>query len=91
MSGGSNTEHFFVASQDAQLRGKLQRLPAGASIFASVNDIHLEQPSAEQRLAAGQVESRHVHLFPLESSVHSSSFHPVVNPGPFASLIHRMQ
>ncbi|KAK9866502.1 hypothetical protein WJX84_009209 [Apatococcus fuscideae] len=58
--GGSNTEHFFVASQDAQLRKKLQQLPAGASIFASVNGVHLEQPSAEQRLAAGQVEKEHM-------------------------------
>ena len=55
MQGSSNAEHFFVASQDGQLRGKLQQLPAGASIFASVNGVHLEQPSAEQRRAAGQV------------------------------------
>ena len=58
IAGDSNAEHFFVASQDAQLRGKLKQLPAGASIFASVNGIHLEAPSPQQRLAAGQV----VHL-----------------------------
>jgi len=42
--GESNEHHFFIATQDRVLRRNIMRLPAGASIFASVNGLQLETP-----------------------------------------------
>ena len=44
-----NGDHFFVATQDKSLQRRINELPGGAVIFASVNGIHLEQPSAAQK------------------------------------------
>ena len=41
-AGESNPEHFFVATQDRGLRSAVDRVPGGASIFASVNGLHLQ-------------------------------------------------
>ena len=41
-AGESNPEHFFVATQDRALRAAIDRVPGGASIFASVNGLHLQ-------------------------------------------------
>ena len=42
VAGDSNPEHFFVATQDRELRAAIDRVPGGASIFASVNGLHLQ-------------------------------------------------
>ena len=42
VAGASNPEHFFVATQDRKLRATVDRVPGGASIFASVNGLHLQ-------------------------------------------------
>ena len=41
-AGESNPEHFFVATQDRELRAAIDRVPGGASIFVSVNGLHLQ-------------------------------------------------
>lgn len=52
--GISNPEHFFVATQDPELRKAIADVPGGAVIFMSGNGIHLEQPSRLQQQAADQ-------------------------------------
>jgi len=41
-AGESNPEHFFIATQDRELRAAIDSVPGGASIFASVNGLHLQ-------------------------------------------------
>ncbi|CAL0318431.1 unnamed protein product [Lupinus luteus] len=47
--GQNNSEHFFVASQDTELRKKLQEIPGVPLIFGLRNALFLEPPSAFQR------------------------------------------
>lgn len=54
-TGEGNAGHFFVGTQDKQLRTALSKVPAGASMFVSVNGLHLEQPSAKQEKVINQV------------------------------------
>jgi U3 small nucleolar RNA-associated protein 23 len=58
--GDANANHFIIASQDRSLRNKIMRIPGGSSIFATVNGIHLEQPSEMQKPdgAKAQAKSR---------------------------------
>ena len=44
-----NHNHFFVATQDRHLQRKIQSMPGGAVLFASVNGLHLETPSEAQK------------------------------------------
>ena len=53
--GDDNAGHFFVGTQDKQLRIGISKVPAGASLFVSVNGLHLEQPSAKQEEVINQV------------------------------------
>lgn len=53
--GTDNEGHFFIGTQDKQLRGAISRVPAGASMFMSVNGLHLEQPSAKQEKVVNEV------------------------------------
>lgn len=46
--GDNNPQHMFIATQDRTLRATLARIPGAALIFASVNGLHLEAPSAQQ-------------------------------------------
>lgn len=46
--GDNNPQHMFIATQDRALRASLGRIPGAALIFASVNGLHLEAPSAQQ-------------------------------------------
>lgn len=54
-AGDKNEEHFFVATQDKALQRRCMAVPGGAVLFASVNGVHLEQPSALQKQAVAQV------------------------------------
>ena len=54
-AGDDNAGHFFVGTQDKQLRTAISKVPAGASLFVSVNGLHLEQPSAKQEKVINQV------------------------------------
>lgn len=47
--GEKNPEHFFVASQDVDLRKKLQEVPGVPLIFGLRNALLLEPPSSFQR------------------------------------------
>lgn len=53
-AGERNAEHYFVATQDRALRVALGQQPGGASIFCSVNGVHLEPPSETQKAQSGQ-------------------------------------
>ncbi|KAK1440732.1 hypothetical protein QVD17_06563 [Tagetes erecta] len=46
--GENNSEHFFVASQDVELRRKFQEIPAVPVMFALRNALFLEPPSQAQ-------------------------------------------
>ena len=54
-AGDDNAGHFFVGTQDKQLRAAIAKVPAGASMFISVNGLHLEQPSTRQEKVVHQV------------------------------------
>ena len=53
-AGGSNPEHYIVATQEKGLRQTLGGIPGGATVFASVNGLHIEPPSDAQRKAVEQ-------------------------------------
>ena len=44
-----------MATQDRALRVALGQRPGGASVFVSVNGVHLEPPSDSQKAQSGQV------------------------------------
>lgn len=54
-AGEANAEHFFVATQDRDLRAALGGVPGGASIFLNVNGVHLEPPSEAQKRSVEHV------------------------------------
>ena len=54
-AGDNNPEHFFVATQDGELRDCLRKARGAAVIFMSGNGMHLEQPSQLQHHLAEQV------------------------------------
>ena len=58
--GEDNAGHFFVGTQDKQLRTAISKVPAGASMFVSVNGLHLEQPSIQQEKVVHQVKHKSV-------------------------------
>ena len=53
-AGVANPEHYIVATQEKALRQTLGGIPGGASVFASVNGLHIEPPSDAQRKAIEQ-------------------------------------
>ncbi|XP_015055106.1 rRNA-processing protein UTP23 homolog [Solanum pennellii] len=64
--GENNPEHFFVATQDADLRASLQKIPGVPVIFALRNALFLEQPSSFQRQFAKSSEEERLHMTDLE-------------------------
>jgi U3 small nucleolar RNA-associated protein 23 len=54
-AGEKNSEHFLIATQDRGLQRSVMRVPGGACVFASVNGVHLETPSALQQKQVKQV------------------------------------
>lgn len=58
LAGDDNAGHFFVGTQDKQLRTAIGKVPAGASMFISVNGLHLEQPSIRQEKVVHQVTNK---------------------------------
>ncbi|XP_049342671.1 uncharacterized protein LOC125806965 [Solanum verrucosum] len=67
--GENNSEHFFVATQDADLRRSLQKIPGVPVIFALRNALFLEQPSSFQRQFAKSAEEERLHMTDLESQI----------------------
>ncbi|KAI3520955.1 hypothetical protein L1887_10410 [Cichorium endivia] len=64
--GKDNSEHFFVASQDADLRKTFQEIPAVPVIFALRNALFLEPPSQSQQQFAKSAEEQRSHMNELE-------------------------
>ncbi|KAF3635771.1 putative BTB/POZ domain-containing protein-like [Capsicum annuum] len=64
--GENNSEHFFVATQDADLRRNLQKIPGVPLIYALRNALFLEQPSPFQRQFAKSAEEERLHMTDLE-------------------------
>ncbi|XP_027107137.1 rRNA-processing protein utp23-like [Coffea arabica] len=64
--GENNSEHFFVATQDAELRKKFQKVPGVPLIYGLRNALFLEQPSAFQHQFVRSVEEDRSHMTDLE-------------------------
>ncbi|XP_019165425.1 PREDICTED: rRNA-processing protein utp23 isoform X2 [Ipomoea nil] len=60
--GENNPEHFFVATQDADLRKKLQQIPGVPVIYALRNALFLERPSTSQQQFANAAEEARSHM-----------------------------
>lgn len=60
--GEHNSEHFFVATQDADLRKKLQKVPNAPLIFGLRNALFLEPPSKFQREFVKSSEEKRLHM-----------------------------
>ncbi|XP_014498507.1 rRNA-processing protein UTP23 homolog isoform X2 [Vigna radiata var. radiata] len=60
--GEKNSEHFFVASQDTDLRKKLQEVPGVPLIYGLRNALFLESPSAFQRQYVKTSEEGRLHM-----------------------------
>ncbi|KAK6159452.1 hypothetical protein DH2020_006766 [Rehmannia glutinosa] len=64
--GENNSEHFFVATQDAELRKKFQEIPGVPVIYGLRNALFLERPSTFQHEFAKTVEEERSHMTDLE-------------------------
>lgn len=60
--GELNSEHFFVATQDADLRKKLQKVPNAPLIYGLRNALFLEPPSKFQREFVKSSEEKRLHM-----------------------------
>ncbi|XP_030512202.1 rRNA-processing protein UTP23 homolog [Rhodamnia argentea] len=64
--GEKNPQHFFVATQDTDLRRKLLEIPGVPAIYGLRNALFLEQPSASQRQFVKTSEEGRLHMTELE-------------------------
>ncbi|KAI5068307.1 hypothetical protein GOP47_0016652 [Adiantum capillus-veneris] len=64
-----NLEHFFVATQDAELRIKLRQVPSVAIILAQNNFLVLEPPSEKQQSIAHANEAQKTHATKREFQI----------------------
>ncbi|RLN35640.1 hypothetical protein C2845_PM03G04440 [Panicum miliaceum] len=60
--GDRNPEHFFVATQDADLREKLREIPGVPVIYGLKNSLFIEQPSVQQRKFAQLDEEKRLNM-----------------------------
>ncbi|THU61535.1 hypothetical protein C4D60_Mb07t24320 [Musa balbisiana] len=60
--GEANSEHFFVATQDADMRKKFREVPGVPVIYGLRNSLFIEQPSAQQRQYAKSTEEKRLHM-----------------------------
>ncbi|KAI8029116.1 rRNA-processing protein utp23 [Camellia lanceoleosa] len=67
--GEDNPEHFFVATQDADLRKNLQEVPGVPVIFGLRNALLLEPPSAFQHQFAKSTEEERSHMTEFEAKM----------------------
>ncbi|GJM97772.1 hypothetical protein PR202_ga14724 [Eleusine coracana subsp. coracana] len=56
--GDKNPEHFFVATQDAELREKLREIPGVLVIYGLKNSLFIEHPSVQRKFAQLDEEKR---------------------------------
>ncbi|CAM8943646.1 unnamed protein product [Rhodiola kirilowii] len=64
--GADNPEHFFVATQDAELRNNLQQKPGVPLLYGLHKALLLETPSAFQKEFAAASEEKRLHMTKLE-------------------------
>lgn len=64
--GQKNPEHFFLATQDNDLRKKFQEIPGVPVIFGLRNALFLEPPSAFQRQFVKTSEEDRLHMTELD-------------------------
>ncbi|KAM7252290.1 hypothetical protein ACFE04_024173 [Oxalis oulophora] len=62
----NNPERFYVATQDADLRTKLQQIPGVPLIFGLRNALFLEQPSKVQHTFVKGLEEERLHMSQAE-------------------------
>lgn len=67
--GEKNSEHFFVATQDTDLRKKFQEVPGVPLIFGQRNSLLVEKPSAFQRQFVNSSEKERLHMTELEKQM----------------------
>ncbi|KAF7092281.1 hypothetical protein CFC21_094780 [Triticum aestivum] len=60
--GDKNPEHYFVATQDSNLRAKLREVPCVPVIYGLKNSLFIEQPSAQERKFAQLDEEKRIHM-----------------------------
>ncbi|KAL6912307.1 hypothetical protein ACP4OV_001112 [Aristida adscensionis] len=60
--GDKNPEHFFVATQDSDLREKLREIPGVPVIYGLKNSLFIEQPSVQQRKFAQLDEEKRLNM-----------------------------
>lgn len=60
--GEGNAEHFFVATQDADLRKKFREVPGVPLIYGLKNSLFIEQPSKHQREYVASAEEKRLHM-----------------------------
>ncbi|KAF3789635.1 rRNA-processing UTP23-like protein [Nymphaea thermarum] len=64
-----NSDHFFVASQDADLRKKFREIPGVPAIYAIRNSMFLDQPSACHLQFVKTAEEERLHMKELEADM----------------------
>lgn len=64
--GQGNSEHFFVATQDADIRKNFREVPGVPVIYGLKNSLFIEQPSALQREYVKSAEEERLHASELE-------------------------
>lgn len=67
--GEKNSEHFFVGSQDTDLRKKLQEVPGVPLIYGLRNALFVEPPSAFQRQYVKTSEEGRLHMTEKEHQI----------------------
>lgn len=60
--GDKNPEHYFVATQDSDLRAKLREVPGVPVIYGLKNSLFIEQPSMQQRKFAQLDEEKRINM-----------------------------
>ncbi|KAJ6395488.1 hypothetical protein OIU77_020689 [Salix suchowensis] len=67
--GENNPDHFFVGTQDTDMRKKFQEVPGVPLIFGLRNALFLEPPSAFQRQFAKNSEEERSHMTEKEAAL----------------------
>lgn len=60
--GESNPEHFFLATQDVDIRKKFREVPGVPIIYGLRNSLFLEEPSLNQREFIKSAEEKRLHM-----------------------------
>ncbi|XP_074565677.1 uncharacterized protein LOC141822144 [Curcuma longa] len=60
--GEANSEHFFVATQDADMRKRFQEIPGVPVLYGLRNSLFIEQPSSMQKQFVKSSEKKRLHL-----------------------------